>query len=174
MQNTVISLAELTAAHGRDWLGRARQADQSATNFDGAELALDFSSSWREPAQAGGATADRDAAAAARLIDFRGYAYTRTPSAISGGLVTRYDPRTPQIWRVPLRDQVSASLTAAAPLGGYVVPAAFAPELSRDSRLTELHSSGCAPRARILRPWFFEPLRSSSRRRRSRDACACS
>ena len=129
MQNTVISLAELTAAHGRDWLGRARQADQSATNFDGAELALDFSSSWREPAQAGGATADRDAAAAARLIDFRGYAYTRTPSAISGGLVTRYDPRTPQIWRVPLRDQVSASLTAAAPLGGYVVPAAFAPDI---------------------------------------------
>jgi hypothetical protein len=30
---------------------------------------------------------------------------------------------------VPLRDQVSASLTAAAPLGGYVVPAAFAPDI---------------------------------------------
>ncbi len=129
MKNTVISLAELAAVHGRDWLERAHQADLSAMHLNGAELALDFTSSWREPAQAGGATADRDAAAAGRLIDFRGYAYSRTPSAISGGLVTKYDPRTPQIWRVPLRDQVSASLTVAAPLGGYMVPAAFAPDI---------------------------------------------
>jgi hypothetical protein len=64
------------------------------------------------------------------MIDFRGYAYTRTPSAISGGLVTRYDPKTPQIWRVPLRDQVRASLEVAAPRGGYLVPPAFSEEIA--------------------------------------------
>jgi hypothetical protein len=130
MKNTVTSLAGLVDAHGRGWLEQTTQADQSATRLGGSELALDFTSSWREPAQAGGATADRDAAMAARLIDFRGYSYTRTPSAISGGLVTKYDPSTPQIWRVPLRDQVSASLSATAPLGGYVVVAAFAQDIA--------------------------------------------
>jgi hypothetical protein len=64
------------------------------------------------------------------VIEFRGYAYTRTPSLISGGLVTTYDPKTPQIWRVPLRDQVSVSLSATVPLGGYAVPAAFAPDIA--------------------------------------------
>jgi Zinc carboxypeptidase len=130
MRNTIVSLAELVAAHGRDWLDLVHQADQAAMQLGGAELALDFASSWREPAQAGGAIVDRDAAAEARTIEFRGYAYTRTRSPISGGLVTAYDPKTPQIWRVPLRDQVRVSVSALAPRGGYVVPAAFAADIA--------------------------------------------
>jgi hypothetical protein len=130
MHSTITGLAELVAAHGRNWLELAHQADQAAMQLGGAEMALDFTSSWREPARAGGATADRDAATAARMIEFRGYAYTRTPSLISGGLVTNYDPKTPQIWRVPLRDQVSVSITATAPLGGYAVPAGFAADIA--------------------------------------------
>jgi hypothetical protein len=130
MRNTITSLAELVAAHGRNWLDLAHQADQDAMKLGGAEIPLDFTSSWREPPQAGGATVDRDASAAVRVIEFRGYAYTRTPSLIFGGLVTTYDPKTPQIWRVPLRDQVSVSLSATVPLGGYAVPAAFAPDIA--------------------------------------------
>ena len=57
MRNTINSLAELVAAHGRNWLELAHQADQAAMKLGGAEMALDFTSSWREPAQAGGATA---------------------------------------------------------------------------------------------------------------------
>jgi len=130
MRNTVVSLAEMAAAHGRDWLDLAHRADQAAMKLGGTELPLDFTSSWREPAPAGGATVDRDVAADARVIEFRGYAYTRAPSKISGGLVTTYDPKTPQIWRVPLRDRVSASLSATVPLGGYAIPAAFAAEIA--------------------------------------------
>jgi hypothetical protein len=130
MRNTVVSLAELVAAHGSDWRQLALQADQAAMKLGGAEMPLDFSSSWREPAPAGGATVDRDAAAEARIVEFRGYAYTRAPSKISGGLVTTYDPKTPQIWRVPLRDNVRASVTASVPLGGYVVPTAFAADIA--------------------------------------------
>jgi hypothetical protein len=120
----------LMAADGGNWLELAHQADQVAMKLGGTEMALDFTSGWREPAQAGGATVDRDVSAEARVIEFRGYAYTRAPSQISGGLVTTYDPKTPQIWRVPLRDQVHVSLSATAPLGGYVVPAAFAADIA--------------------------------------------
>jgi hypothetical protein len=129
MRNTIVSLAELVDAHGAKWLELVNRSDKVAKNLGGFQLALDYKSSWREPAQAGGATAERDTEADARMIDFRGYAYTRTRSAISGGFVTRYDPRTPQIWRVPLRDQVSASLSATVPGSGYIVPVAFVGEI---------------------------------------------
>ena len=43
-----------------------------------------------------------------RTIDFRGYAYTRTPSEVSGALMTRYDETKPQVWKMPLRDDVRA------------------------------------------------------------------
>ncbi len=131
MRDTITSVAELVAAHGRNWLELAHQADQAAIKLGGAEMALDFKSSWREPAQAGGAIPDRDASTAARTIEFRGYAYTRTPSRLSGALVTAYDPKTPQIWRVPLRDQVEVSISATVPRGGYVVPAGFAADIAR-------------------------------------------
>ena len=129
MRNTITSLAELVGAHGRNWLELAHRADQAAMKLGGTEIPLDFTSSWREPAQAGGAIPDRDASEA-RVIEFRGYAYTREPSPISGALVTTYDPKTPQIWRVPLRDQVHVAISATVPRGGYVVPAAFAADIA--------------------------------------------
>src|SRR6202521_946474 len=55
MHNTITGLAELIGAHGRNWLELAHQADQAAMKLGGAEMPLDFTSSWREPAQAGGA-----------------------------------------------------------------------------------------------------------------------
>jgi hypothetical protein len=51
-----------------------------------------------------------------------------------------YDPKTPQIWRVPYRDQVSPSLVVKAPLGGYVVPLAWASDIG--ARLA-LHGISC-------------------------------
>jgi hypothetical protein len=107
--NIIIKLSEMTAQHGREWRKLMRAADERAQRLGGQEVALDF--------QAGPHT---------KTIDFRGYAYTRTPSEISGALVTRYDRTKPQIWRVPLRDTVIPKLTVRAPLGGYVVPPAYA------------------------------------------------
>ena len=130
MRNTIVSLAELLGAHGATWLDRVTVSDKAAMKLGGLQLTLDYQCSWREPAQAGGATIERDTESPAREIEFRGYAYTRTHSAVSGGLVTRYDQKTPQIWRVPLRDQVRALLNVTVPRGGYAVPAAFAAEIS--------------------------------------------
>lgn len=59
-------------------------------------------------------------------IDFAGYAWTRTPSPISGGLRTIYDEKKPETWRVPFLPAVKPSVTAKAPGMGYLVPAAHA------------------------------------------------
>ncbi|TLY63017.1 MAG: peptidase M14 [Gammaproteobacteria bacterium] len=127
-RNTIVGLAELVSAHGAGWLEKARQADAAAARIGGSDVTLDYASGWREPAKAGNA-ANAPPAAAAETIEFRGYAYTRTSSPVSGDLVTMYDPTTPQIWRVPFRHQVEASLVVKAPLGGYVVPAGYAQEI---------------------------------------------
>ncbi|HVG64095.1 MAG TPA: M14 family zinc carboxypeptidase [Hyalangium sp.] len=61
-----------------------------------------------------------------RTIEFRGYAYTHEPSPISGQKVVRYDETKPQVWKVPLFDEVVPKLTVPLPKGGYLVPAAHA------------------------------------------------
>ncbi|MDB6103836.1 MAG: peptidase, partial [Gammaproteobacteria bacterium] len=124
-RNTVVGLAELVAAHGTEWLKLCREADATATRLGGTEVTLDYVTRWREPAKAGSTTSERDDKDA-RIIEFRGYAYTRTESAISGALVTAYDPKTPRIWRVPMRDAVKPLLVVRAPGAGYVVPVSFA------------------------------------------------
>jgi len=108
-RNTVIDLIEATVAHGQDWLKLAQAADARARTLGASSVPLVYK------AQGEG-----------HLIDFRGYAYTRKPSAVSGALVTRYDERTPQIWKIPLRDDVRATLSVTAPAAGYIVPAAHA------------------------------------------------
>src|SRR6202162_3556528 len=119
-RNTIVGLAELLAAHGAQWREETREADAAAARLGGADVVLDYGSGWRETASGGGL--DAEGAGGTELIDFKGYAYTREPSPISGELVTVYDPKTPQVWRVPFRDRVSPSLVVKAPLGGYVVP----------------------------------------------------
>jgi Zinc carboxypeptidase len=59
-------------------------------------------------------------------IDFRGYAYTYETSPITGQKVVRYDDSKPQVWKVPLFDEVRPDLTVPLPKGGYLVPAAHA------------------------------------------------
>jgi hypothetical protein len=120
-RNSIVGLAELTAAHGAQWLREVQQADVAASRLGGTDVILDYASGWREPSKAGASVRELDDAGA-RKIEFRGYAYTREPSALSGALVTTYDPKTPQIWNVPYRDRVQSSLTVTVPAGGYVVP----------------------------------------------------
>lgn len=144
-RNTIVGLAELTAEHGAQWREAALRAD--ATPLGGENVVLDYAAGWREPT----ADADADGAAPAatrddapsetvETIEFRGYAYTRDPSPISGEPVTVYDPQTPQIWRVPFRRNVAPSLVVRAPRGGYLVPPAYAQAIERKLALHGLSS----------------------------------
>jgi len=126
-RNAIVALAELVTAHGARWREQTRAADDAAQRIGGQEVVLDYSSGWREAASGRGAhTAE---VTDAKLIDFKGYAYKREPSAISGEPVTVYDPKSPQVWRVPFRDHIEPSLIVMAPRGGYIVPTAWAEEI---------------------------------------------
>ncbi|WP_437640793.1 M14 family zinc carboxypeptidase [Sorangium sp. So ce854] len=70
-----------------------------------------------------------------RLFPFRGFAYERRASEISGATWTRYDESRPEIWRVPLFDRIEPDLTVTAPAAGYVVPAAHAAWVADKLRL---------------------------------------
>lgn len=107
MRNTIVATLQQAARHGAQWRADADAADRR--ELAGQPVALDYKASDK-----------------ARTVAFRGYAYTRTPSPVSGALVTRYDERTPQVWRIPLRDDIQPSVVVTAPRGGYVVPAAHA------------------------------------------------
>jgi len=108
-RNTIVSVLEQVASHGQAWLADARAADERARQLGG------------QPVPQAYKTTDKS-----RMIDFRGYAYTRTPSEISGALMTRYDESRPQIWRVPLRDEIAPDQFITAPRAGYLVPAEHA------------------------------------------------
>jgi hypothetical protein len=107
--DTIVAVTEITARDGASWLGVARQADEEATRLGGATVPLSY------------AVSD-----SYHMIDFKGYAYTREPSAVSNSLALRYDPTTPRIWRVPLYDEIGPADEVTLPKGGYVVPAAHA------------------------------------------------
>ncbi|PTT75368.1 peptidase M14 [Pelomonas sp. HMWF004] len=106
-RQTVDAVLGLVATHGRHWLGLARDADARAAQLTELPLA------WR--------TLDE-----AREIDFLGYAYTRTPSEVSGALMTRYDETRPEVWKLPLRDRIVPDRLRTAPRAGYLVPAEHA------------------------------------------------
>jgi murein tripeptide amidase MpaA len=108
-RHSIIAMLDAAAASGASWREAATAADDRATRAGGTPVVLAYQATEHS-----------------RPVEFRGYAYRREPSPVSGALVTRYDPSTPQIWRVPLFDQVAPSVTVDAPRGGYVVPAGYA------------------------------------------------
>ena len=107
--NILMKLSDMMGKQGKSWHALAKAADSRAEKLGGQDFALDY-----------------DVAPHTVMIDYRGYAYTREPSAISGGLVTQYDPTKPQIWHIPYRDTLVPKLSVRAPRGGYVIPAAYA------------------------------------------------
>jgi murein tripeptide amidase MpaA len=160
-RHTLIDTIEVMREHGPAWLEQVRAADRSAGQIAGAEFVLDYRSSWREPGQAGstGKThSEEGAQSGARMIDFPGYAYTRTLSSVSGTLFTTYDPRTAQTWRVPYRDRVEPSVVVRLPQGGYVVPTAYAPDVG--DKLT-LHGIRFEALERTISEYAGEHFRAS-------------
>ena len=107
--NTVISILEQVAKNGKAWQQSAWAADARAAKLGEAKVALTYR------------TTDKT-----RTVDFQGYEYTRSQSDVSGILMTRYDETKPQVWSVPLREEVVPDLEVNAPRAGYIVPAAHA------------------------------------------------
>jgi hypothetical protein len=111
-RNTIVSLLSQVAAHGKEWQQMTREADVRAAALGGADFPLSYRTTFN-----------------AKSIQFPGYEYTRAYSEVSGGLMTHYDESKPQMWTVPLRDEVVPDFKVAAPRGGYLVPVAFAAQV---------------------------------------------
>ncbi|WP_149193832.1 M14 family metallopeptidase [Luteimonas suaedae] len=141
-RNTVVSVLERTARDGHDWLRLAHEADARAAQLGGRPVPLDYK-----------------ATDASRTIDFRGYAYTREPSEISGALMTRYDETTPQVWTVPLRDEVVPDRSVTAPGAGYLVPPAHAAWIAEK---LDVHGIGYTRIARALPRADVQTFRADS------------
>ena len=109
-RNAIVAMTELAADRGAEWRSAARNADERAAGIGGSPVALTFENTDH-----------------VTMIDFRGYAYTREMSPLSGALLTRYDTARPQIWHIPLRDEVRPAVMVVAPRGGYIVPPGYAP-----------------------------------------------
>jgi hypothetical protein len=104
-----VAVADLTARDGRAWLEAAHESDQKARALGGTAVELAYKTTERH-----------------HTIDFRGYAYTHEPSAVSGSVALHYDPKVPQIWHIPLYDEMVAAVEETAPTGGYIVAPAHA------------------------------------------------
>jgi zinc carboxypeptidase len=63
-------------------------------------------------------------------IDFRGYSYEKRTSDLTGGTWLVYDEKTPQIWKVPLFDELIPAVTVKVPRGGYIIDGGFAQQVA--------------------------------------------
>jgi hypothetical protein len=117
-RDVVEGLIAQAAQDGTGWLKAARVAEDVARARGGTEVPLAFVPTGKSV-----------------QLKFRGYAYTRDSSEISGGLWTRYDTRKPTVWQVPLLTELRPATTAALPKGGYVIEAAHAAWLGEKLRL---------------------------------------
>ncbi len=97
------------AAHAGAWRDAERAADDAGRRLGGTPVALTY-----RPGKA------------SRSIDFRGYAYERARSDVSGGTRIAYDEAQPRLWHVPYYDALEPDHVETAPRGGYLVPAAHA------------------------------------------------
>ena len=116
-RNTVVSVLDQVAKNGKGWQQAAYAADARAAKLGNQPVALSYKASDKK-----------------EMVDFNGYEYTRTPSEVSGALMTRYDETKPLVWRVPLRQDIVADFQVTAPRAGYIVPAAYAASVGEKLR----------------------------------------
>jgi hypothetical protein len=103
------TVAALVPQHAAAWREAQLKAEQLATNLAGKPVDLLFD------------TTDHSTP-----FTFKGYAYQRVPSEISGGTWIQYDETKPADWVMPLFDQVKAVVTITMPAKGYIVDGGYA------------------------------------------------
>lgn len=140
-----LALLRHTAEDGPRWLKAAKEADAADARRAGGEVVM----LW-EPTKS------------ARPIEFKGYAFERSASEISGQPWVRYDDTKPEVWAVPYLDELAPALTVRAPAGGWVIPPPHASWVAEKLRLhgiafTELKDARPAAQVeayRLVEPKF--------------------
>lgn len=107
------ALFEQAAKDAPAWVAAARDAEAADQALRGGELPVVYGNGSRM-----------------REIDFRGYAYEKRTSDLTGGTWLVYDETKPQIWKVPLYDEIVPKLVARVPREGYIIDGGFAAQLA--------------------------------------------
>lgn len=102
--DTVLSVLEIAGKDAKAWVKEAKGIDQNKLASLDIDLEYKISGKFK-------------------TIDFPGYDYSITESAISGKKVITYNPKVNQTWKVPLYDELIPSLTMRVPAKGYFIPA---------------------------------------------------
>jgi hypothetical protein len=107
------SVFELARTRAASWVAAEAEAERADRKLGGTDVALAWAPGPHKTE-----------------IEFRGYAYEKATSEISGAEWISYDERKPQIWRVPLYDQPVARTTIRVPRAGYIVDGGFAAQVA--------------------------------------------
>jgi zinc carboxypeptidase len=107
--HTLQALCELAVKDARRW----REVVDAAARADAALAGTDVTLVWKNGPHK-------------RELAFRGYAFEKKPSDISGGTWLVYDETKPQVWTVPLFDELIPAVTVHAPARGYIIDGGFA------------------------------------------------
>lgn len=107
--HTLQAIFETARQHAGEWAAAVAAAERADQQLGGSDLPLVWENGPHRTE-----------------IEFRGYAYHRTHSEISGRDWIVYDEKTPEIWRVPLFDQLVPKVTVHVPRAGYVIDGGFA------------------------------------------------
>jgi hypothetical protein len=107
------AVVEAARAHGTEWLAAEAAADRADQALGGRDVTL----AW-------------DTGKHHTEIAFRGYAYHKTPSELSGADWIVYDEHAPEVWHVPLFDELVARTTIHVPRAGYIIDGGFAAQVA--------------------------------------------
>jgi hypothetical protein len=107
------ALFEQAAKDAPAWAKAMRDADVADIALRGGELPLVYDNTSRT-----------------KQLQFRGYAYETKMSDLTGGTWIRYDETKPQIWKVPLKDELAPKLSVRVPRAGYIIDGGFAAQLA--------------------------------------------
>jgi hypothetical protein len=102
------ALLDLAVENDAAWRAAAEEADRASATLAGRDLPV----AWA-PDEGG------------QPIDFKGYAYVKEESPVSGGPIVRFDETKPEVWHLPLTQDYHATAVATLPAGGWIVPAAY-------------------------------------------------
>lgn len=118
--DALVSLFGQCASEGAAWISEFTSAEEREKQLGGKAVSLSLKNTPHKT-----------------TINFLGYAYTKTPSPISGALQIRYDTSRPEVWNIPLYDNLTPDVSATAPRVGYIVAPEWADLIAR--RLTLHH-----------------------------------
>ena len=107
--NTILAMIGQLQKNGLRWRSEAMNAEKAALALAGKPYTLEY-----------------EVTPKSRPIEMKGYRYERRASDVSGSLITSYDLKKPEIWKIDFFDELKPKTRVQIPAGGYLIPPSYA------------------------------------------------